>query len=144
VSDALLFGGVAWYLADRSPYYPILAFAVAACSMLISYERARAESLGIDARGGLMERAERFVLLGVALAFDIVVAMLWVMLVLTALTAVQRFVLVYQRAGRPLRPAHAPAADRPATPLRSWWTARRHDTERVRTRHRTERRRARP
>src|SRR5437016_8063630 len=58
VSDALLFGGVAWYLADRSPYYPVLAFAVAACSMMISYERARAESLGLDARGGLTERAE--------------------------------------------------------------------------------------
>src|SRR5438045_414817 len=28
VSDALLFGGVAWYLADQSPYLPILAFAV--------------------------------------------------------------------------------------------------------------------
>jgi CDP-diacylglycerol---glycerol-3-phosphate 3-phosphatidyltransferase len=36
-SDALLFGGVAWYLIDDSPYYAILAFAVAAFSMLISY-----------------------------------------------------------------------------------------------------------
>ena len=32
--------------------------------MLISYERAKAESLGFDARGGLMERAERLVALG--------------------------------------------------------------------------------
>ena len=35
----------------------------ARCSMVISYERARAEALGINARGGLMERAERFVFL---------------------------------------------------------------------------------
>ena len=66
-SDALLFMGVAWYLAGQNPHYAILAFAVAACSMLISYERARAESLGVDARGGLMERAERFVFLSVGL-----------------------------------------------------------------------------
>ena len=57
----------------ESPYLPILAFAVAALSMMISYERARAEALGLDARGGLMERAERFVLLGIGLAFDILV-----------------------------------------------------------------------
>ena len=143
-SDALLFGGVAWYLADQSPYLPILAFAVAACSMMISYERARAESLGLNARGGLMERAERFVLLGVGLAFDILVPILWIMLVLTAFTAIQRFVRVYRQAGRPPRPAHPRAAERPAQPIRTWWTARRVDSERTRTRHRSERRRARP
>src|SRR5439155_1631073 len=74
-----------------------------ACSMLISYERARAESLGLDARGGLMERAERFVLLSVAFAFNIVVPILWIMLVLTAATAVQRFVRVYRQAAHPPR-----------------------------------------
>ncbi len=143
-SDALLFGGVAWYLADRSPYYPVLAFAVAACSMMISYERARAESLGLDARGGLMERAERFVFLSVALAFDVVVPVLWIMLALTALTAVHRFVRVYSQAGRPPRPAHTRAAERPATPLRTWWTARRVDSDRTRRRYTSERRRSRP
>jgi CDP-diacylglycerol--glycerol-3-phosphate 3-phosphatidyltransferase len=144
VSDALLFGGVAWYLVDRSPYYPFLAFGVAGFSMMISYQRARAESLGLDARGGLMERAERFVFLGVALAFGIVVPILWVMLALTGFTAVQRFVRVYRQAGRPPRPAHAPRRDRPATPLREWWTTRRVEGGRMRARHRSERRRARP
>ena len=158
-SDALLFGGVAWYLADRSPYYPILAFAVAACSMLISYERARADALGIDARGGLMERAERFVFLGAGLAFDILVPVLWVMLALTAFTAIQRFVLVYRLAGKPTAPIPVLRPDRSATPLRTWLTSRRElgrrevggpevgrraDGERVRPRHRSERRRARP
>src|SRR6185503_6963880 len=103
VSDALLLGGCAWYLAGRHPYEAILAFAVAACSMLVSYERARAESLGLDARGGLLERAERFVFLGVALAFNIIAPVLWVMLVLTALTAVYRFVYVYRQAAHPPR-----------------------------------------
>ena len=152
-SDALLFGGVAWYLADSSPYYAILAFAVAACSMMISYERARAESLGLDARGGLMERAERFVFLAVGLAFDVLVPMLWVMLALTAFTAFQRFVRVYRQAGRP--PRTEPIVDEErkheatVTPLRAWLAARRDlgtspDGERTRHRHRSERRRARP
>ena len=146
VSDALLLGGVAWYLAGQSAYLPILAFAVAACSMMISYERARAEALGIDARGGLMERAERFVFLGIALAFNILVPILWIMLVLTGFTALQRFVRVYRAAGRPQAPAAAPkrVPERPAAPLRTWWTARRVESERNRRRHRGERRRARP
>ncbi len=145
-SDALLFGGVAWHLAHRSSYLPLLAFAVAACSMLISYERARAESLGLDARGGLMERAERFVLLGIALAFPILIPMLWVMLALTAFTAVQRFVHVYRLAARPPQPtpARPRGVERPATPLRSWWMARRVEGQRPRSRPRSERRGARP
>src|SRR6516225_9763580 len=88
VADAALFGGVAWYVSDEDPKLAVLVLAVLALSMLITYERARAESLGFVARGGLMERAERLVLLGIGLAFDVVVPMLWVMLVLTAFTAV--------------------------------------------------------
>jgi CDP-diacylglycerol--glycerol-3-phosphate 3-phosphatidyltransferase len=144
-SDALLFGGIAWNLAARSSYLPILAFAVAACSMLISYERARAESLGLDARGGLMERAERFVLIGIALAFPVLVPMLWLMLALTGFTAIQRFVHVYRQAARPPQPApmRPRSVERPET-LRSWWAARRIEGQRPRSRPRSERRGARP
>ena len=85
----------------------MLVLAVVALTMLVSYERAKAESLGLDARGGLMERLERMVLLGVGLAFDILVPVLWVMLALTAITAVHRFVMVWRQA------TPAPA-DRPA------------------------------
>ena len=42
---------------------PSLPFAVMGVSSLISYQRAKAESLGLDAKGGLMERAERVILL---------------------------------------------------------------------------------
>lgn len=98
VSDALLFGGVAWYLADESEYLPVLVLAVLALSMLITYERARAESLGFSARGGLMERAERMVFLSIGLLFDVLVPMMWIMLVLTAITAVHRFVMVWRQA----------------------------------------------
>lgn len=39
-------------------------------SMMVSYTRARAEGLGIECRGGLMQRAERYVLLGVGSFVD--------------------------------------------------------------------------
>ena len=77
----------------------MLPFAVMALSSLISYQRAKAESLGLDAKGGLMERAERVVLLCLGLLFEpLLVPVLWVMLVLTAITAVQRFVKVWRQA----------------------------------------------
>ena len=105
VSDAVVLGGVAWYLAGESPHLSLLAFAAAALSMLVSYERARAEGLGYDAKGGLMERAERMVLLGVALFFNLLVPALWLMIILTSITAVQRFVKVWRQASDlPARP----------------------------------------
>lgn len=116
VSDALLFGGVAWYLADEGEYLPVLVLAVLALSMLITYERARAESLGFSARGGLMERAERMVLLAVGLLFDILVPMMWIMLVLTAVTAVHRFVMVWRQATAAAAAADRAAAAAPGTP----------------------------
>ncbi len=108
VADAALLLGIAWYLADEDPRLPVLVMAVLALSMLITYERARAESLGFQARGGLMERAERLVLIGIGLAFDILVPILWIMLVLTAITAVQRFVKVWRQAtpAKPRRTRH--------------------------------------
>jgi CDP-diacylglycerol--glycerol-3-phosphate 3-phosphatidyltransferase len=100
VTDMLLLGGVAWYLASRyGGHEAILPYAVMGLSALISYQRAKAESLGLHAKGGLMERAERVVLLCIGLLFGwLLVPVLWVMLVLTAITAVQRFVLVWRQA----------------------------------------------
>jgi CDP-diacylglycerol--glycerol-3-phosphate 3-phosphatidyltransferase len=102
-ADAFLLGGVAWHLTGESPEAPILALAVVASTMLVSYERAKAEALGFTANGGLMERLERMVLLGVGLAFDILIPVLWLMLVLTLITAVHRFVMVWRQA-TPARP----------------------------------------
>ena len=100
ITDALLFGGVAWYLASEySAHMAMLPFALLASSSLISYQRAKAESLGLDAKGGLMERAERVVLLCIGLLFEpLLVPILWLMLALTIVTAVQRFVKVWRQA----------------------------------------------
>ncbi len=100
VADALLLGGVAWYLDSTQPgRIGLLPMAVLGASLLISYERAKADALGFDARGGLMERAERLILLGFALLFDsLLVPVLWVMLALTLVTAGQRFAKVWTQA----------------------------------------------
>ncbi len=100
VADALLLGGVAWYLDTTEPgRISLLPMAILGASLLISYERAKAESLGFDARGGLMERAERLILLGLALLFDsLLIPALWLMFVLTMFTAGQRFWKVWVQA----------------------------------------------
>ena len=100
VADGFVLGGVAWHLGvTEGGGWPVLAYAVAGLSFLVSYERARAESLGFAGKGGLMERAERIILLGLAfLVPTYLIPILWVMLVLTAVTAVQRFVTVWRQA----------------------------------------------
>lgn len=100
VTDSVLFGGVAWYFAStKSPHMALLPMAIMGVSSLISYERAKAESLGLNAKGGLMERAERIIVLCIGLLFDsLLVPILWIMLVLTVITAVQRFVQVWRQA----------------------------------------------
>jgi len=100
VTDSVLFGGVAWYLAStESAHMALLPMSIMGVSSLISYERAKAESLGLQAKGGLMERAERILVLCVGLLFDsLLVPILWIMLVLTVITAIQRFVQVWNQA----------------------------------------------
>ncbi|MEX0847724.1 MAG: CDP-alcohol phosphatidyltransferase family protein [Ilumatobacteraceae bacterium] len=101
VTDSLLFGGVAWYFAStEDPHLSLLPFAIMALSSVISYQRAKAESLGLDAKGGIMERAERIILFCLGLLIPpLLIPILWIMLVLTAVTAVQRFVKVWKQAG---------------------------------------------
>jgi CDP-diacylglycerol--glycerol-3-phosphate 3-phosphatidyltransferase len=99
LTDALLLGGVAWYLAGTGERVVLLPMALLAATMLVSYQRAKAESLGFTARGGLMERAERLVGLGIGLLFDsLLVTVLWIMLALTLVTALQRFIRVWRQA----------------------------------------------
>ncbi|MGH9000128.1 MAG: hypothetical protein ACRDY7_12160, partial [Acidimicrobiia bacterium] len=109
-------GGAAWYLAGGpDPRLAVLAFAVASLAHLVSYQRSRAESLGLVGNGGLAERAERMVVLGLGLAFDALVFSLWLLLVLTSITVVQRFVAVWNQVPSPARAEQA--AERRAP----WW-----------------------
>jgi CDP-diacylglycerol--glycerol-3-phosphate 3-phosphatidyltransferase len=118
VSDSLLLGGFAWYLARPGHgEVALVPFLLLALSFLISYERAKAESLGYSARGGLMERGERLFLLAVALAFSsVMLPVLWVMVVLSAVTALQRFAKVWRQASSDLAPRPSRARAHPPEP----------------------------
>ena len=101
ITDFFLLGGIAWYFAtgDFADELPMLPFAIAGVSSVVSYMRAKAESLGIDAKGGLMERAERIIAILIGLVINpLLIPILWLMLVLTTITAIQRFWKVWKQA----------------------------------------------
>jgi phosphatidylglycerophosphate synthase len=58
--ELFVFSGYAWYLRD-TPYLLAVMGAIGG-SMMVSYTRARAEGLGIQLSGGMMQRAERILL----------------------------------------------------------------------------------
>jgi phosphatidylglycerophosphate synthase len=77
-SELFTFLGICYYLVAHHYFLSSLfAFVALIGSMMVSYTRARAEGLGIECKGGLMQRSERVVLLGVsALACGVVSAWL--------------------------------------------------------------------
>ena len=95
-------------LADVWMVY-VIALAMGG-SLMVSYTRAKAEALGLDCSVGLMQRAERVLLLGGGCLFFglmwqglVLKAILIVLAVTAILTAIQRIVWVYQHAsGVPL------------------------------------------
>ena len=100
LSDGLLFAGCGWYLAGTDdPRLAIMPFGLYIAASLVSYQRAKAESLGYEAKGGLMERAERFIVLGFGLVFSsLLIPVLWLMFALTVATAIFRFIKVWRQA----------------------------------------------
>ena len=83
-------------------------------TFLTSYTRARAESLGIDAKVGMMQRPERVTLLSAPQAFFGLALGGWVLMLIVAvltvtawITAVQRIAYVH-RVTQPLDHAEAP------------------------------------
>jgi CDP-diacylglycerol--glycerol-3-phosphate 3-phosphatidyltransferase len=74
-----------------------LAYVAGIGSLMVSYTRARAEGLGLDAKSGLLARPERVILLAAGLLIGGQDWLLWTLLVLAAasvLTSIQRIVAV--------------------------------------------------
>lgn len=105
ITDMALLGGIAFFLSGRDGgRAAMLPMAAMAVGVLVSYERARAESLGYNAKGGLMERTERTIALMIGLAFPVLlIPVLWLMVALTSITAVHRFAMVWRQAAKPVR-----------------------------------------
>lgn len=117
VADMFIFGGMTWYFAGgpgHDPQLALIPLAILGVSNTISYERAKAESLGYEAKGGLMERAERLISLGVILLVNelfhvSLFVLLLVLLGLCVLTALQRFARVWVQASDPAHAANSEA-----------------------------------
>ncbi|MBM9464962.1 CDP-alcohol phosphatidyltransferase family protein [Aeromicrobium sp. YIM 150415] len=103
VGDAAIFGGIAlWYAWEGdSPLYLCLSLACLVLGMMTSYLRARAEGLGLEAKGGIAERSDRLVAILVMTGFagllDLPILQhvtLWALAVASLVTCGQRMLMV--------------------------------------------------
>lgn len=101
---ALYLGLLVYYsVSGRTPYVVLAAVATAG-SVMVSYARARAESLIPLCKVGFMERPERLVLLIIGGVFNRMAQVLWVIAVISTITVIHRIYYTWQetRAGRVL------------------------------------------
>jgi CDP-diacylglycerol--glycerol-3-phosphate 3-phosphatidyltransferase/CDP-diacylglycerol--inositol 3-phosphatidyltransferase len=107
VGDAAIFGGLALYFAGPGDSFLYLCVTLWCLTMgsVTSYARARAESLGMDAKGGLAERADRLVAIlvmtGLGALFGLPILMevtLWVLAVASTYTVGFRVLKVRRQA----------------------------------------------
>jgi phosphatidylglycerophosphate synthase len=111
--ELFVFAGYVWFLND-SPWLLAVMSAIGG-SMMVSYTRARAEGLGIELAGGMMQRAERIVLVAggtliaawyggdldtVALAEPIIGVTMLICGVASTGTAVSRWIMAYRELTR--------------------------------------------
>src|SRR4030043_21916 len=100
-SDAFLFLAIAWYLAEKGNHTgAFLSLGTLVGAFLISYARARAEGIGESCHTGIMERPERIILLIFATLTGWIMPVLWIMLVLTHITVIQRIFHVWRLMNR--------------------------------------------
>lgn len=121
IGDGAIFGGLVLYFAgpgDSRVYLYVTLWCLVMGSVT-SYARARAESLGMDAKGGIAERADRLVAIlvmtGLADLFDFYFLMyltLWVLAFASTYTVIFRVLKVRRQALA--RDAEAAAGGRPA------------------------------
>lgn len=111
VADGAIFGGLALYGAFHDqPWTTAAAVFALVVGQVTPFAKARAEAVGATANVGIAERAERLILVGIAVLLAgfgvpyVLPAMLWILGVLGVITIVQRVVTVR----RQLRPgSHA-------------------------------------
>ncbi len=117
VGDAAIFGGLVLWFGNGGDDSVLAAVALWCLVMgsVTSYARARAESLGMQAKGGIAERADRLaailVMTGLSDMFDqawMLTLTLWVLAVASTITVVQRALHVRRQALATEPPAARP------------------------------------
>jgi CDP-diacylglycerol---glycerol-3-phosphate 3-phosphatidyltransferase len=90
-SELVIFGGLIIYFQQQNNLlYVILGYLAAAGSVLVSYVRARAQSLGHETKVGILTRMERYLVLVPGLLLNFPHVSLWIIAILANFTALQR------------------------------------------------------
>ncbi|MGE5249898.1 MAG: CDP-alcohol phosphatidyltransferase family protein [Bacteroidota bacterium] len=98
-SELILLGALLYHFSVTNQHIAEVAtFAAAAGSILVSYVKARAEAQSFSAKEGLLTRAERYLVLGPSLLFNIPAVGVWIIAVLANFTALQRVAVVRAQA----------------------------------------------
>jgi len=91
LSEAVVLFGISWYAVERDlETEALLAFVAVVGSLMVSYVRARVEGAGGHLLDGVFTRSERVVVTGLALITGWLLAGLWILAVVSTLTALQR------------------------------------------------------
>jgi CDP-diacylglycerol--glycerol-3-phosphate 3-phosphatidyltransferase len=93
----LLLALLIYYLRKGEPDLVILTSFVSMGTILIPYVRAKAEALQVPCTIGLMERAERIILLSIGTLFQWMEPVLWILAILTHFTVLQRIYYVWRK-----------------------------------------------
>jgi CDP-diacylglycerol--glycerol-3-phosphate 3-phosphatidyltransferase len=99
-SEFVMFLGIAAYFIRMKNDFILVVTFIALCgSIMVSYTRARAESLGFESKAGMMQRAERIVFLGSGALFHPIAfkISIWLVAILANITALQRLRISYQQ-----------------------------------------------
>jgi CDP-diacylglycerol--glycerol-3-phosphate 3-phosphatidyltransferase len=98
-SELFIYAGLIYfYLSLANGLMVIISFAALGGSFMVSYVRARAQSLGYEAKQGIMTRMERFAALILGLLFGFPELAIFLIAVLANITALQRIVVVRRQA----------------------------------------------
>ncbi len=89
-------------LRKENPRFVLLASFASMGTVLIPYVRAKAEALHIPCPVGLMERAERIILLSIGSLFQCMEPVLWILAIFTHFTVLQRIFFVWKKLRSPL------------------------------------------
>jgi len=93
----LLFAILLYYLKKGESDIVVLTSFVSMGTVLIPYVRAKAEALQVPCNIGLMERAERIILLSAATLFEWMEPVLWILAIFTHFTVLQRIYYVWKK-----------------------------------------------
>jgi CDP-diacylglycerol--glycerol-3-phosphate 3-phosphatidyltransferase len=97
-SELFILGGLLYYFSTHNdPLSTIAVYAAAAGSVLVSYVKARADSLHFDANVGILTRMERYLVIAPLLLLNLPAVAVWIVAVLANITALQRIWRVRQQ-----------------------------------------------